>query len=73
MYNNEQEIKDFLMAKSMEANVEPVFEDPENGIEIRLDEKSTFVLNQILEQAFIPYLAKCLAEAGYHTEKIMED
>lgn len=63
-----QEIYDFLFEKSTAANVEPVFETPE-GKEISLDEKSAFVLNQILEQAFLPYLAQCLVEEGFHTDK----
>lgn len=62
-----QEIHDFLLAKSTAANVEPVFET-EDGEELPLDEKATFVLNQILEQAFIPYLAQCLVDAGFHTD-----
>ena len=70
--NTYQEIHDFLFEKSTAANVEPVFETPE-GEEILLDEKSSFVLNQILEQAFIPYLAQCLVEEGFHTDGEVKD
>ena len=63
-----EELTAFLLAKSNAANVEPVFVT-EDGTEIMLDEKSANVLNAILEQAFIPYLANVLCEEGYSKEK----
>jgi hypothetical protein len=45
------------------ANVEPVLEI--DGKEIVLGENATKILDNILEQAFIPYLAKHLTEQGY--------
>ena len=63
-----EDLTAFLLEKSNAANVEPVFVT-NDGIEITLDDKSSSVLNSVLEQAFIPYLAKVLCEEGYSKEK----
>ena len=49
------ELHNFMFEKSNSANVEPVFTDGE-GKEHYLDDKSAVVINDILEQAFIPFL-----------------
>ncbi|MBQ8319498.1 MAG: hypothetical protein IJX81_01300 [Clostridia bacterium] len=59
-----KEIADFLLKESTNANVEPVC-TMEDGTEIRLDSASTVIVNRILEEAFIPYLAEKLVERGY--------
>ncbi len=58
------ELHNFMFEKSNSANVEPVFTDGE-GKEHYLDDKSAVVINDILEQAFIPFLAKAVIEEGY--------
>lgn len=58
------ELNKFMFEKSDSANVEPVFTDGD-GEEHYLDEKSTKVINDILEQAFIPFLAAAVIEEGY--------
>lgn len=57
-------IKQFMLKASNSANVEPVFTG-ENGEQVRLNAEATELLNDILEQALIPFLAKALVEAGY--------
>lgn len=59
-----KELTEFMLEVSGSANVEPVFVD-ENGEEMRLNKGATSLLNDILEQAFIPYLAQKLIENGY--------
>lgn len=59
-----EELTQFMLEASDSANVEPVFEC-ENGEDIRLNSGATSILNAILEQAFIPYLAQKLVKAGY--------
>ena len=54
--------KDMLEA-SISANVEPVLEV--DGKEVVLGENATKILNNILEQAFIPFLAEILTAKGY--------
>ncbi len=62
----EKQIKEMvkeMLEISTSANVEPVLEI--DGKEIVLGESATRVLDNILEQAFIPYLAEKLYNAGY--------
>ena len=59
-----EEIARFMLEKSNSANVEPIFM-AEDGTEIVLDEKSIKLLDVILEQAFIPFLAETLYNEGY--------
>lgn len=59
-----KELTQFMLEVSNSANVEPVFVD-ENGEEMRLNKGAASLLNDILEQAFIPYLAQKLIENGY--------
>lgn len=59
-----EELTQFMLEASNSANVEPVFEC-ENGEKICLNSGATSILNDILEQAFIPYLAQKLVNAGY--------
>ena len=67
MKDKKEQIKDltvFMLAKSTTANVEPVF-TMKDGKEIVLGENLTALLNDVLEQAFIPFLAEELVNAGY--------
>ena len=57
------EMAKVMLEASTNANVEPVFEM--EGKEVVLGENATKVLNSILEQAFIPFLAEVLYNAGY--------
>lgn len=59
-----KELTEFMLAKSTAANVEPVF-TTKDGKEITLGENLTAILNDVLEQAFIPFLAEELVKAGY--------
>lgn len=58
-----EEMAKTMLEESQKANVEPVLEM--EGKEIVLGENATKVLNNILEQAFIPFLAEVLYTAGY--------
>ncbi len=58
-----EEMAKVMLEASTNANVEPVFEM--EGKEVVLGENATKVLNNILEQAFIPFLAEVLYNAGY--------
>jgi hypothetical protein len=62
-----EEMRDFMLAKSNSANVEPVFTTSE-GQEIVLGKDLTKLLNNVLEQAFIPFLAEALYNAGYRKQ-----
>ena len=54
----------FMLEKSNSANVEPIF-TAHDGTEIVLGEQATKLLDDVLEQAFIPFLAECLVKEGY--------
>lgn len=67
MTDREKQIKELralLFEKSNSANVEPVFTD-ENGEEHYLPDEAIKVLNDILEKAFIPFLAEVIIDNGY--------
>ena len=53
-----------MLEASQNANVEPVLEM--EGKEVVLGENATKILNNILEQAYIPFLAEKLTDKGYH-------
>ena len=57
-------LSDFIFSVSNSAEVEPVFQS-KDGTEVTISKELSDVLNAILEQAFIPYIAKALYEAGY--------
>jgi hypothetical protein len=57
-------LSDFIFSISNSAEVEPVFQS-KDGTEVTISKELSEVLNAILEQAFIPYIAKALYEAGY--------
>lgn len=63
-----EEMRDFMLEKSNSANVEPIF-TTNDGKEIVLGQDLTKLLNDILEQAFIPFLAEALYNAGYRKQK----
>ena len=70
----EKQIKEMvkeMLEISTSANVEPVLEI--DGKEIVLGESATRVLDNILEQAFIPYLAEKLYNAGYRKVVMCKD
>lgn len=52
-----------MLEASQNANVEPVLEM--EGKEVVLGENATKILNNILEQAYIPFLAEKLTDKGY--------
>jgi hypothetical protein len=54
----------FMLEKSNSANVEPIF-TKKDGTQIVLGEQATKLLNDVLEQAFIPFLADALVKDGY--------
>ena len=59
-----EEMAKFMLEKSNSANAEPIF-TAEDGTVAVLGENMTKVLDAILEQAFIPFLAECLVKEGY--------
>lgn len=59
-----EELRALMFEKSNSANVEPVFTD-ENGKEHTLPDEAIKVLNDILENAFIPFLAEVVINNGY--------
>lgn len=61
-----EEIARIMLEQSQRADVEPVLEI--DGKEIVLGENITIILNNVLEQAFIPFLAQQLYNAGYRKE-----
>ena len=65
MTENEQiqEMAKIMLEASTSANVEPVLEM--EGKEVVLGENAIKILNNILEQAYIPFLAETLTESGY--------
>lgn len=62
------DLHNFMLEKSNSANAEPVFTD-KDGNEHQLDAKAAAVIDNILEQAFIPYLAVALVEEGYQKQE----
>ena len=60
-----QEIHDLLLSRSTAANINLVFQT-EDGKEIPLNAAAIEVLNNILEQAFIPFITQVLVDEGYH-------
>ena len=65
--NGLEEMKNIMLEKSRSANVEPIFTTRE-GQEIVLGEDLTKLLDDILEQAFIPFLAEILWDSGYRRQ-----
>lgn len=62
------EILKLLREKSTAADVELCFET-EEGETVVIDNPDTLdLLNQILEEAYLPYLTEVLVEAGYHRD-----
>lgn len=60
------EILKLLKETSLGADVELCFET-EDGETMVVDNPDTLsVLNQILEEAYLPFLTRVLVEAGYH-------
>ena len=62
------EILKLLREKSIAADVELCFETTE-GETMVVDNPDTLdLLNQILEEAYLPFLTEVLVEAGYHRD-----
>ena len=62
------EILKLLREKSTAADVELCFETKE-GETVVVDNPDTLdLLNQILEEAYLPFLTEVLVEAGYHRD-----
>lgn len=63
-----EEILKLLREKSTAANVELCYET-EDGETMVVDNPETLeFLNQILEEAYLPFLTEVLVEAGYHRD-----
>lgn len=63
-----EEILKLLREKSITADVELCFET-EEGETVVVDNPDTLdLLNQILEEAYLPFLTEVLVEAGYHRD-----
>lgn len=62
-----EELARIMLEKSKSANAEPIF-TAEDGTEIVLDEKSLKLIDVILEQAYIPFLAEVIYNAGYRKQ-----
>ncbi len=68
-----KELTALLLEKSVKADVKPVFK-AENGEEYLITDKNALkVLNEILEQAFLPFLAEETINAGYGDVKQYQD
>ena len=62
------EIYKLLLKESSAANVDLCYET-EDGETMVVDNPEVLeVLNQILEEAYLPFLTKVLVEAGYHRD-----
>ncbi len=62
------ELYKFLLEKSTAADVELCFET-EEGETVVVDNPETLkLLNQILEEAYLPFICEAMVEAGYHRD-----
>ena len=63
-----EEIYKLLLEKSSAANVDLCYET-QDGETIVVDNPEVLaVMNQILEEAYLPFLTEVLVEAGYHRD-----
>ena len=62
-----EEMAKLMLEKSNSANVEPIF-TAKDGTQIVLGEQATKLLDDVLEQAFIPFLAEILWDSGYRRQ-----
>ena len=68
MTNEERynEIYNLLINESSAANVELCYETKDGETMVVDNPEVLAVMNQILEEAYLPFLTKVLVEAGYH-------
>lgn len=62
------EILKLLLEKSSAANVELCYETHDGETMVVDNPEVLDVMNQILEQAYLPFLTEVLVEAGYHRD-----
>ena len=63
-----QEILGLLYEKSTAANVERCYETKDGETMVVDNQEALAVMNQILEEAYLPFLTRVLVEAGYHRD-----
>lgn len=63
-----EEIYKLLLEKSSTANVDLCYETQDGETMVVDNPKVLEVMNQILEEAYLPFLTKVLVEAGYHRD-----
>lgn len=62
------EIYNLLLEKSSTANVDLCYETQDGETMVVDNPEVLEVLNQILEEAYLPFLTEVLVEAGYHRD-----
>ena len=62
------EILKLLLEKSSTANVDLCYETQDGETMVVDNPEVLEVLNQILEEAYLPFLTEVLVEAGYHRD-----
>ncbi len=62
------EILKLLLEKSSTANVDLCYETQDGETMVVDNPEVLEVLNQILEEAYLPFLTEVLVEAGYHKD-----
>ena len=63
-----KEIYELLLEQSSTANVDLCYETPDGETMVVDNPEALAVMNQILEEAYLPYLTEVLVEAGYHRD-----
>lgn len=63
-----EEILRLLHEKSTAANVELCYETKDGETMVVDNQEALAVMNQILEEAYLPFLTRVLVEAGYHRD-----
>lgn len=63
-----EEIYKLLLEKSSTANVDLCYETHDGETMVVDNPEVLAVMNQILEEAYLPFLTEVLVEAGYHRD-----
>ena len=63
-----EEIYNLLLKESSAANVELCYETKDGETMVVDNQEALAVMNQILEEAYLPFLTRVLVEAGYHRD-----
>jgi hypothetical protein len=63
-----EEILKLLREKSITADVELCFETEEGETMVVDNPEVLAVMNQILEEAYLPFLTRVIIDAGYHRD-----